>query len=101
MERLIGLQIVDRQGYRLRLTPTGRDLALAASRGTDERRPQVPRGKCVGVGTALRGSHRPVHLSGQPAGTQARTNLEISRRACISGHVWRNVLEALPGPACG
>ncbi|HLQ32847.1 MAG TPA: LysR substrate-binding domain-containing protein [Chloroflexota bacterium] len=31
MERLMGLQIVDRQRHRLRLTPTGRDLALAAS----------------------------------------------------------------------
>lgn len=38
MERLIGLQLVDRQGYRLRLTPTGRDLAVAASRAAQHLR---------------------------------------------------------------
>ncbi len=38
MERLMSLQIVDRQGYRLRLTPTGRDLALAASRAAQHLR---------------------------------------------------------------
>jgi len=38
MERLIGLQIVDRQRYRLRLTPTGRDLALAAGQAARQLR---------------------------------------------------------------
>lgn len=32
IERVLGLQIVDRQRHRLRLTPIGRDLAIAASR---------------------------------------------------------------------
>lgn len=38
MERLVGLQLVDRRGYRLRLTPTGRDLALAASHAAQQLR---------------------------------------------------------------
>jgi LysR family transcriptional regulator, transcriptional activator of the cysJI operon len=38
MERLIGLQIVDRQAYRLRLTPTGRDLAVVARRTAQQLR---------------------------------------------------------------
>ena len=38
MERQIGLQIVDRRGQRLRLTPTGRDLALAASQAAQQLR---------------------------------------------------------------
>lgn len=38
LERLLGLQIVDRQGYRLRLTPTGRDLARAASQAVQHLR---------------------------------------------------------------
>jgi len=38
MERLMGLQIVDRQRHRLRLTPMGRDLALAASHAAQQLR---------------------------------------------------------------
>ena len=38
MERLLGLQIVDRQGYRLHLTPTGQELALAASQAAQQLR---------------------------------------------------------------
>jgi len=38
LERTLGLQIVDRQRHRLRLTPVGRDLAVAATRAAQHLR---------------------------------------------------------------